>query len=247
MKGYGLLVNYTKTNLQKARELFEKALGLDQQNAFAWAMLGYTHVLDARWGFSKSRDESMKLGTQAAQKAQEIDDTLPEMHILWSTIYLFQGQLEKAIAAGQKAIELGPNSALSHILYALALLGAKNYEEASTNAEKALRLCPYCKGWYFMVLGDSYRWAGRHKESLTAFSELLDRAQKGEYPVWRAHAHMGISYAMMGDYDEAKIHFAEAIKLNPEYSLEYERKILLDVPPEELERMLSAMQKAGLK
>ena len=72
---------------------------------FAWAMLGYTHDLEVRWGFIKSFAESLKLGTQAAPNAQEIDDTLPEIHILWGTVYLFKGQLEKAIAAGQKAIE----------------------------------------------------------------------------------------------------------------------------------------------
>lgn len=210
-------------------------------------MLGYTHALDARWGFSKSRSESLKLATQAAQKAQAADDTLPEVHILWSTIYLFQRKLEEAIAAGEKSIELGPNSALSHILFALTMEGAGNYEDSVALAEKALRLCPYCKGWYYTVLGDAYRGSRRHQDSLKAHKILLDRSKKGEYPVWRAHAHLGIDYAIMGDYDEARIHFAEALKLNPNYSLEYERKLNLDADPEDLEQMLNAMQKAGLK
>ncbi len=51
---------------------------------------------------------------------------------------------------------------------------------------------------------------------------------------------------MMGDYDQAGVHFKEAVKLNPNYSLEFERKISLDQDPEDLEHMLSSMQKAGL-
>ena len=75
---------------------------------------------------------------EIAKKVEAINDTLPELHLLWSNIYLFQGNAEKAINAGKKAIALGPNNALSHILLAYAMNFVGRFEEAIDLAEKSM-------------------------------------------------------------------------------------------------------------
>jgi len=91
------------------------------------------------------KGESLSLG---AKKAAAINDTLPEVHSLWSNIYLAQGEYDKAISAGEKAISLGPNNALCHVLLAHTMTSAGRFEEAIELAEKAIRLSPYYSAWY---------------------------------------------------------------------------------------------------
>jgi len=118
-RGYSLFEHYTKEDNAKARKLFEQALKLDPDYAFAWMMLAWTHWVDARFGFSQSRAESFKLAVELAQKALSLDETLADVYALLGSIRLFQRQHEKAIAEGKKAVVLGPNNSEVHALFAL--------------------------------------------------------------------------------------------------------------------------------
>jgi tetratricopeptide (TPR) repeat protein len=86
-------------------------------------MLAWTHYFDGRFGWTKTPSDSMKLAVQLVKKAQAIDDTLSGYHSFWGTIYILQGQHEKAIAEGQKAIDRDPNNAWTmYILHKFCFL-----------------------------------------------------------------------------------------------------------------------------
>ena len=245
-KGLGIFENYTKANNEKARKLFENAIKIDPNCAFAWVMLGWTHFIDVRFAFTNTPAESLKMALQNAKKAQSIDDTLPDVPALLGSIYMIQRQYDKAIAEGQKSIKLGPNSALSHVLFSQTLYYTGNPEDAIAFGEQALRLCPNCPAWYSASLGKSYRTAGRYEDAIRVAKEVLVRARKGEFPPWLANANLAITYAMMGQNEKARTHLAEAMKLNPAYSLELEGKINFYKDSNQLEAIFDALRKAGM-
>jgi adenylate cyclase len=247
VKGTSLFETYTKANNERAKELFNQSLAVDSKNAFALCMLSWTYVIDARLGFSKSPSESLEKATQIAQKAQAIDDSLPEVHALWNTIYLFQRQYDKAIAAGQKSIELGPNSAVSYILFAQTMCYAGNFEDAVYLAERSIRLSPYCPVWYSTWLARSYRHAGRYEDALDVFEEILDRAQKGEYYPSNALFHLGITYAMMGKYEEARIHLAKSINQNSNIVDYYRHHYSYFKNSDHFKNIFDSLRKAGIE
>ena len=76
--------------------------------------------------------------------------------------------------------------------------------------------------------------------------KLLERAQKGEYPLWIPHTHLTITYSMMGQTEKAQIHLAEVQKSNPKVTLEYFRKTNFFKDPNQLEAILDSLRKAGL-
>ncbi len=246
-KGTSLFETYTKANNERAKELFNQALAVDSKNAFALCMLSWTYVIDVRLGFSKSPSESLEKATQIAQKAQAIDDSLPEVHALWNTIYLFQRQYDKAIAAGQKSIELGPNSALSYILFAQTMCYAGNFEDAVDLAERSIRLSPYYPVWYALWLARSYRHAGRYEDALDVFEEIQDRAQKGEYHPSRALFHLGITYAMMGKYEESLIHLTKSINQISNIVDYYRHHYSYFKNPDHFNNIFDSLRKAGIE
>ena len=246
-KGIGIFENYSRANNEKARELFEKAVKIDPECIRAWVMLGWTHLIEVRFGWTKNPAESMKNAVQMAKKALSVDDKSSEAHCLLGCLYSFMGQHEKAVAEGQKSIGFGPNSAESHVLVAQVMYYAGNFDDSIALAEQAVRLCPGCPAWYRIILGRSYMLAGRYQDALVIFEKLLEQAQGREYDLWRANHYLAVTYSLMGQTEKAQIHLAEAQKFNSKYSLELIRRINFFKDPNHLEAILDSLRKIGLK
>jgi adenylate cyclase len=247
VKATSLFQRFTKEDNTKARELFEQAIEIDPEYAFAWTMLAWTHWIDANFGFSESPAESFKRAVELARKAVALDDTQPNVHALLGAIHLFQRQYEKAIAEGERSIALGPNDATSHVLLANTMYYAGRFEEAITLAKKAMRLAPYHQAWYLGILAQSYRMAGRYEEAVAAYKQLLDRSRKGEFSALWPHSGLVEVYVELGREEEARAHAAEVMRIDPKFSLETWSKAQFFKDPAHLERRLDAKRKAGLK
>jgi TolB-like protein/class 3 adenylate cyclase len=155
-----LFERFNKEDNVKARELLDTVLEKEPENAFAWTMLAWTHLIDSWLGLGGSGTESIQQAVSAATRAEELDITRPEIHSLWSTIHLLQGDFENAMVEGEKAVALGPSNSLSHILFANVTLHVGEFNRAIALGEKAVRLTPYCPYWFLAILAESYRQAG---------------------------------------------------------------------------------------
>jgi adenylate cyclase len=109
VRGYDHMMRHTKADTAKARELFERAANLAPEYAPVFTALGLTHCEDARHGWSESREESLLRAVELAKKAQALDNSDPNIHALWGTIYLLQRRYDLAIAEGERSVALGPN------------------------------------------------------------------------------------------------------------------------------------------
>jgi TolB-like protein len=95
-------------NRSKAAEYFEQAVSLAPNSALAWAMLS---LADANYA-SQSSDGSpaaLARAREAAAKALELDDTVPEAHLAAATLdYLYNWDWDAAEAAVERALALRP-------------------------------------------------------------------------------------------------------------------------------------------
>ena len=66
--------SFTKETNAQAWQWFQEAVALDPQFSAAYEALGWTHVYDARYGWSKSGSESMKYALELAQKTIDSDE-----------------------------------------------------------------------------------------------------------------------------------------------------------------------------
>ena len=159
---------------------------------------------------------------------------------------MMQGQFEQAIAVGEKAITQGPSYDMPLITLSITMHYAGRFEESIALAKKAMRLNPCYPAFYKVYLASSYFHAGRYEEAHEAQEEVLERAQKGEFPPFIAHLELSATYMELGREEEARAHAAEVLKINPKFSLESLRKRSLYKDPAHSERFLSALSKAGL-
>jgi adenylate cyclase len=247
VKGGDLFGRFSKEDNAKARKLFERASEIDPGYALALTMLAWTHFIDAWLGYSESRTESIQRAVELAKKSGSIDGNQPAVHSLWGSIYLTQGQYEKAISAGQKAIALGPNNAICHALLAYTMNFAGRFQEAIVLAEKSIRLMPYCTDWFLWILAQSYRQAGRYEKALSTYKKAKGRSRKNE-EIYRGSTIGLVDVCIqLGRVEEARAYASELLTMMPNFSLEGFRKIYAYKDPAHLERILVNLEKAGLK
>jgi TolB-like protein/cytochrome c-type biogenesis protein CcmH/NrfG len=246
IKAWKLQVKYSKENNAKAREILERAIEVDPGYPFLWYALAHTHVLDARFGWTKSRPESLKRVFEFTKKALALDPEDPLAQCLLGAIYLFQRKHEKAIGEGQKAIALDPNYADGYAILSQTMRLSGRFEEALELIKKAMRLSPYPRVFYPMMLASAYLRLERYEEALPVWEQILERCRRDECPPWIAHAGLIESYIGLGREEEARAEAEELLRVDPTFSLEKPRKTNFAKYPEQLERRLSALRKAGL-
>ncbi|MBI3247407.1 MAG: tetratricopeptide repeat protein [Deltaproteobacteria bacterium] len=198
----------------------------------------------AQWRSLQTQDpQTLERALESAQKTVALSDSLSWGHSLLAQVYLWKKQHEQALAEAEQTIALAPHDADSYASLAAVLSYAGQPEKAIEMMEQALRLNPHPPTWYFFDLGRAYRLTGRMEEAIATQKEVL--AQDPNVP--RAYGELAVLYSKLGREEEARAAASEYRRRNPKVSLEVLTQVLPYKDPVEVERMLAALRKAGLK
>jgi len=239
----------TKEGNVFARQLAQEAIKLDENYSDPYVLIAWSHWFDARFGWGESRPESFKQAYINAKKAQALDESSPDVHILLGGLHLYEKQYEQAVGEGQQALALSPNDADIHASMAHILRYAGRFEEAIILIQRALRLQPNPASWYLGELAMCYYYVGRHEDAIRLAKKLQSLADsRGEkFISYWYHAILAMNYIRLGRNEEARKAAAEVRRLFPEYSLEWDRQFSIYKDPAHLERQHEDLRKAGLK
>jgi len=233
---------FTQQDLQQARRMFERAIELDPQLAEAYAGLGFTYYEE--WALLWTRDpRSLERAFELAQKAIALDDSVSGAHSLLSHVYLWRMQHEQAIAELERAIALDPNNADHYRDLGEVLMFAGRPEEAIGLVEKGMRLNPHYPVTYPFAMGTAYSSLERYEEAIAAHKEALTLNPFFFY----SHVSLAAIYIGTGQEDEARYHLEEALKINPQLSLEVMSERLPFKDQAILEMFLAGLREAGLE
>jgi len=226
-----------------ARQLIEEAIALDPEYAWAYFILARTHLVDLWLGTTKSPKQSFGKAMGSLQKAIALDESYAEAHADLGYLYSIKGLHDKAIAQAEKAVSLNPNSADSHMRYGKILTFAGRYEESIPELKTAIRLNPMPPNIYLFSLGISYCWTGQYDEAIKWCERAVREAPNSLF----AHLFMTMAYSFSGRDEEARAEAAEVLRIHPNFSLENFAKRAGYKKQEDIERLLVALRKAGLK
>ena len=249
VRGLKLFERASKENNAKAMELLERAVELDPGYVWAWVRLAWTHLVASHArGWSHSPSESFKTAVEISQKVSALDESDSDVRALLGNVCLRQKRYEQAITEGEKSLALSPTNAQAHVLLAVSMNEVGRFDDAIELVKRAMRLHPYYPAYYLSWLGGAYRMTGRYEDALTAYSQLLDRSRKGEYPIIGAHLFLAEVYIELGREEEAQTRAVEVLRIAPKFSLEVVSKISTYryKDPAHLERRLNTLRKAGL-
>ena len=249
LRGQTLFWHMTKDSTVQARQLFEHALELDPQYAAAYAMLGSTYFLD--WVSQWSQDpQTPERAWEFAHKALDLNDSLAGPHLLLGQLYLFKNrQHDQALAAVERAIALAPNDETAYMVLGWVLIFAGQPEKAIEALEQSIRLNPQHPAHCLVFLAEAYYWLRQYEEGIAAAKKaLLRRFDKDNVGMdLGAHIRLAAIYGELGREEEAQGEVAETLRLSPQYTLEGVRQTTPYKDPADIERVITALRKAGFK
>ncbi len=177
-------------------------------------MVGWTHQISAKRGWSEDPGQDEARAEELAHKVLAIDPSNPTAYNLLAEISLHRRRYDEAIAYGEKLVVLAPNNAKSVALLGWILVHAERPQEGLPLIQKAIRLSPKSPAFILRYEGEAYHAMGRYEDAIAAFERALARNPKWLHPlVWLAR-----TYADMGRMEEARAAAQEVLKLNRKFS-----------------------------
>jgi adenylate cyclase len=169
------LLHYNRHNVESyltAIRLFSKAVEIDPSFALAFAKLAACYALLGFQALSADEDTYSKAGA-SAQKALNIDESLPEAHMALAFVLIDKWDISGAEREFLRAIEINPNFAAAHIYYAQVLCFGRRFDECIKEVQSALELDPLSAETCHWA-GTALLYSGRYEEALEQFQNALE-------------------------------------------------------------------------
>jgi TolB-like protein/Tfp pilus assembly protein PilF len=211
LRGLSHFSRLTKEENAKARKMFERAVELDPEFAFAYGLLGFAHLMDYSIGWHRDPG-TLEQVSKFARKALSLDDSSSLAHVLLSEVYITEGQFEQANSLAERALSLNPNNADAYLSMGRTLDSVGRSEEAVEAIKKAMQLDPHHAAYYNTSLARAYRNLGQYEEAIASLKEALARN-----PDWIvAFLQLAQVYQDLGQYKEAIASLKEALARDPD-------------------------------
>jgi adenylate cyclase len=208
----------------------------------AVASLSGTHILDYMNGWSDSPSQSLEDARRAARLSLALDDRSPRAHFALGSFNLMSRQYDAAIREIETAISLNPNYAEAHNELGLILHYAGRSEEALPHFDRAMALNPYFPGHWLHYPAQAAYQLGRYEAAVALLKRRITRNPNTD----TSRMLLAASYGQLGLIEEARAAWRELLRVNPNYSLAHRREVLPYKNPEDFERIVDGLRKAGL-
>ncbi|MCB0833345.1 MAG: protein kinase [Bacteroidetes bacterium] len=210
------LYRRTKSSLQFAIHLFQKAIELDTRYAAAYAGLGESYAT-LHYDYD-TKEIWVDKAIESSLKALMYDSTVAEAYAALALAYFSKKSIQEAEAAARKAIDLGPNIFTGYWVLARICHVLNRDLESVSLLKKTIELNPDFHTAYG-ELRMAYERLGE-KENMEAIIQTMLEV----FPVYlskhpddaRSHVHYAIQLATHGKTDEALEQTKKAIELSPD-------------------------------
>ena len=232
----------TKSGNIEARKLLGQAIAIKPDFAAAHAFFGFTYVNDYINGWAESPEWSLQTGLEIATRAVQMDETEPQCHYAFAIALFFHRQLDRALAEARRSVALEPNFAQGHQTIARMLTFSGDAAGAIKMLEAYMLLDPIYRDLTLYFLAEARVALGQFDAAVAALKQQLARNPNSA----TSCALLASCYGYLGRFDEARAAWAEVLRIAPNFSIERQRRVLPYKNPDDFERRVEGMRKAGL-
>jgi len=212
LKGNNVLHNAARaSDVQQAIDFYQSALKQDPTFALAYAGLAHANVRM----YGATKDELLaERAVGAAQQAEHLNESLPEVHLALGSAYSVTGKYPQAIAELDRALQLAPNSDEAYRRLGDAYFAEGHKDEAFRALQKAVDNNPYYWDNY-AAQGVAYFNVADYAKALAAFQHIIQL--EPDSPV--GYEDVGNVYLQQGKFQESVTPLEKALSLKPTYDV----------------------------
>jgi adenylate cyclase len=207
-----VLAGASVEELCRTRALLKRAIELDPGYARAYAALATSHAVG--WinplNSEYQSDEALQRAFDFAQRAVELEPTLPAAHQSLANLLLFRREHDACLAAWNKVFALNPNFCDWRYAHSLVLLGRPEEGRAEVR-----RHDPFYPPLSLMVEGVSYLVQRRFAETLPPFREMILRAPRFR----NGRLLLAATYAHLDREHDAREQIESVLEIEPDCSI----------------------------
>jgi len=233
---------HTRTGNIAARSLAADAIAIDPGYVAAQALISFTHVLDYVNAWSSDPEGSLRIGMDLAQQAVEMAKEQPNGHFALGMACMWSRQLDRAQAEAQQGLALSPNSAELLMLMAHIQIFSGDPAGALQTLDASMRLDPHHPEILLQFLADARFSLGEYEQAIVAIGQRIQQNSQSE----TAYALLASCYGHLGRLEESRQAWKKALQINPRFSIERRRRVLPFRNPEDFDRRVEGLRKAGL-
>jgi tetratricopeptide (TPR) repeat protein len=232
--------NERRESVQQARDLFNRALAINPNDADALAGSAMTYYEEDfnGWTDSKTDFEAKILGQ--ADRAIALDPNNARAY-LPKALYLsvLSGRYTEALGVANAGLAINPNFVLLFGPRIIAENALGRFEQAKADAEWVMRLSPRDPflGLFHIFVGQAETSLGHFDAAIDEFHKAID---SGFRPFF-AYCDLAAAYALAGRMEEAKTALADARRLNPAITIKWMKERTPNFPA-----VFEGLRKAGL-
>jgi adenylate cyclase len=200
-------------------------------------VFAYVERFDGDYLSPAALDRALEL----AETAVPLDPRLAQARAQLGAVLSYKGQHDAAIAEFERALAL--NSNFIDWRYARALMFAGEHARAIEVLNENMRLDPlqpliYPTSW----LAFANYMLKRYGEAVRLSRECVSRLPNSQWP----HILLASAYAQSGQLEEASAEAAEVLRINPGFTIESWKRLVVFKDPKDTEHGLDGLRKAGL-
>ncbi|ANM11976.1 MULTISPECIES: adenylate/guanylate cyclase domain-containing protein [unclassified Rhizobium] len=242
LRGREQASTHSRSGNRAARGLAAEAVAIDPDYAAARALISFTHVLDYVNAWSEDPEGSLRTGLDLAQQTVDMAEEQPNSHFALGMACMWSRELDRARAEVLRGLALSPNSAELLILMAHIQIFSGDPAGALETLDASMRLDPHHPEILLQFLADAHFSLGEYEQAITAIEQRLEQNAQSE----TAYALLASCYGHLGRPEDARQAWEKALRINPDFSIERRRRVLPFRNPEDFNRRVEGLRKAGL-
>jgi adenylate cyclase len=237
-----LLTQGTREAVAQARALYRRAIELDPSFAMPHAGLALASVTDYVSGWASDAAQALDEAERWARRAVELSEQEPVSHMALGGVLLWRRDYDAALAECRRMIALDPNFAKGYSTAGMVFLYAGRPEKAIEKIGTSMRLDPHYSPMVLHFLAQAYFGLEQYE---TAVQHLIARIARTP-GTDSSRMLLASCYGHLGRLEEARLTWAEMLKVNPDFSLAQRARVLPYKDRREFQRIVDGLAKAGL-
>jgi TolB-like protein/Flp pilus assembly protein TadD len=232
----------TRSGNIEARNLLGRVVTISPNFAAAHALVGFTHVNDYVNGWAENPKQALQTGLEIAERAVQLDETEPQAHEALAIALFFNREHDRALAEARRSVALEPNFAQGHQTIARMLTFSGEAAGAINTLDAYMQLDPLYRDTTLYFLAEARVALGQFDAAVAALKQQLERNPDSA----TSYALLASCYGHLRRIPEARAAWAEVMRIDPNFSIDRQRRILPYRNSDEFERRIEGMRIAGL-